>query len=183
MAHTLRIEYVPLDQLAPATRNPKRHDHERLGESIDRLGFIESVVLDERTGRLVGGHGRCDHLAMLRAAGDPPPDGVVLADDGETWLVATTRGWASADDAEAQVALVALNRVGEAGGWDPRGLVELLTEVNGADGGLTGTGYTPNDLAVLLSSVAEPSAPPAFPQPDDEPTFAHRCPRCSFEFD
>ena len=57
-----RTEYLPISELKPAARNPKRQAQGELSKSIGRFGFTEPVVLDERTGRLVAGHGRIDAL-------------------------------------------------------------------------------------------------------------------------
>jgi len=43
-------EYQPIDQLQPAERNAKAHDQDALRRSVELGGFIEPVVLDERTG-------------------------------------------------------------------------------------------------------------------------------------
>src|SRR5688500_13095126 len=101
---------MPLADLHPALRNAKAHDQEALGRSVQAFGVIEPVVLDERTGRLLAGHGRTDHLAALEALGERPegwpdrqpwpPEGVVVGDDGRwQWLV--VRGIRSHDDAHA----------------------------------------------------------------------------------
>ena len=56
---TLRVEYVPLGDVKIARRNPKGHDLATIRASILRhgLGDVAGIV-DERTGRLVAGHGR-----------------------------------------------------------------------------------------------------------------------------
>jgi ParB-like chromosome segregation protein Spo0J len=145
------IEYVPLDEVQPAQRNPKQHDHESLGQSFNRFGYVEPIVLDERTGRLVVGHGRLDQLRMLRRRkpSDVPPG----IKDG--WLVPIVRGWASADDNEADAYLVASNRLVETGGWDERQLVELLGDVRESEMGLLGTGYDDDSLLDMLAKVAK----------------------------
>lgn len=151
-----RLEYMPLDVIEPALANPKTHDQELIAASMERFGYIEAIVLDERTGRLVAGHGRTEQLAQRRAAGLPPPDGVEVAyEDGNPeaiWLVPVVRGWSSTTDDEAHAAGVALNRIGEAGGWDDRALTDLLRDLNEGDpdAGLIGTGFDPMVLANLL---------------------------------
>lgn len=68
-----RLEYVPLDELKPAERNPKRHAGDAIQASIGKFGYVEPIVLDERTGRLVAGHGRLEALLAERDSGKPPP--------------------------------------------------------------------------------------------------------------
>ena len=57
---SLTIEYLPLSSLKPARRNPKRHDLGTLDQSLDRFGFVAPIILDERTKRIVAGHGRME---------------------------------------------------------------------------------------------------------------------------
>jgi ParB-like chromosome segregation protein Spo0J len=57
-----------------------------------RYGVVEPPVLDERTGRLVAGHGRLEAFAEARAVGLDAPEGVRVNAKGE-WLVPVIRGW------------------------------------------------------------------------------------------
>ena len=67
MADDLRVEYLDLEGLVRAPRNPKQHDLGVLQASLDRFGFVAPIILDERTGRLVAGHGRLDALEKLKS--------------------------------------------------------------------------------------------------------------------
>src|SRR5688572_23169170 len=135
------IEWVPLDEILGADRNPKRHDDATIGESIERFGVVDLLVRDDRTGKLVAGHGRRDSLRERYAAGQPAPDGVQVAPDGR-WLAPVIVGWSSVDDAEAHAAGVALNRLTITGGWDDHELHALLVEIEQTTAGLVGTGYS-----------------------------------------
>lgn len=119
-----RIEFRPLDSIDEAARNPKLHDEQAITASMNRFGFLEPLIVDERTGRLVAGHGRRDELLRARAAGERPPEGVRVRKG--VWEVPVTVGWASRDDDDAHAAGVALNRVGELGGWEPETLLGML---------------------------------------------------------
>lgn len=144
-------EYMPVAELQPAVRNAKNHDQEALGKSLAAFGAMEAVLLDERTGRLVAGHGRTEKLAELQAAGAEPPEGVYVDADGRwCWLV--TRGWRSRDDAHAEAAGVALNRVGELGGWQPDVLNAALDELWGTDLAAA-TGWTADQLDDLIAAT------------------------------
>lgn len=181
-----RIDYIDVDALPSAPRNPKGHDDREIVRSISRLGYIEPAVLDERTGLLVGGHGRRDALQAMRADGADPPDGVLVAPDGR-WLAPVVRGWSSSDEREAEAALVALNRIGERGGWRMTELASLLDDLTATPGGLAGTGYTAPDLEHMLTTM-RPIAVPEF-QPvsgSEQPRLDRRntvtCPACGHEF-
>jgi hypothetical protein len=106
---------MALSALTPAQRNPKKHALPALRDSIGRFGYVEPIVLDERTGRLVAGHGRAKALSLMKAKGGKPPAGVAEK-DGE-WLVPVLRGWASRSDQEAEAYLLASNQLTVAGGW------------------------------------------------------------------
>lgn len=130
-----------------ARRNPKQHDDDAIKASLTRFGIGELPLLDERTGLLVAGEGRINQLESLRET-DPrtPPDGIALHASGE-WLVPVIKGWASADDKEADAYLIASNRLSESGGWDGMGLAEMLATL---EGNLDGIGYDQNELDELL---------------------------------
>lgn len=135
------IDYMPLSDVLRAPRNPKRHDHEMLAKSISHYGVVESPTLDERTGRLVAGHGRLGDWERRHTAGEDPPDGIQVNADGD-WLVPVSRGWASRSDADADAYLVMSNQSTIAGGWDDPMLLEHLRAIAEADAGLVGmTGF------------------------------------------
>jgi hypothetical protein len=45
--------YLPLSKLARAPRNPKGHALDVIDNSISRFGFINPIVVNEKTGRIV----------------------------------------------------------------------------------------------------------------------------------
>lgn len=149
---TRHLEQMPLGEIAPALRNPKGHDNAGIRSSVSRFGFLEPLVLDERTGKLVAGHGRLEDLLGREAAGETPPDGVGALEDG-TWLAPVVRGWSSASDDEAHAAGIALNRFVELGGWNTSELIDLLGDLANTEGGLDGVGYTMSDLEDLIAGI------------------------------
>lgn len=148
-----QIEYMPIDQLIGATSNPKRHRIDLVRRSISRFGYVAPGIIDERTNRLVVGHGRTEALLALRDQGDSPPEGVRLADDG-TWLVPVLRGWSSRSDAEAAAYLVADNHHTELGGWDHDSLTKLLDDIGDPDL-VDLTGWDLEELGALLDDTEE----------------------------
>lgn len=149
------IEYLRLDDIEGAAVNPKGHDEAGIAASIDTFGLAEVPLLDERTGRLVAGHGRIGDLRVRRDAGQPPPEGVDVDDDG-AWLVPVERGWSSEDDDHAAAYLVASNRLTERGGWEMEPLAELLSSLPTVEL-LEVAGYGQQELEDLLRSLAPPS--------------------------
>lgn len=149
-----RLEYVRLSDLRGADLNVKRHDHAGLRRSIAEFGYTEPGLIDERTGRLVAGHGRLADLLERRGVNGDPPAGIRVDGDGE-WLVPVVRGWASESDAHARAYLAASNKLSENGGWDTDTLPDYLAGL--AEQGthlLELSGFTPDELAAMLDDGA-----------------------------
>jgi len=138
MEDTLRIDYIPLAKLLRAPRNPKRHDLDVIEKSVRRFGYVNPVIIDGRTGRLVAGAGRLDTLDRDKASGLQPPRRIRQR-RGE-WLVPTIIGIDFEDDLEAEAYLLADNQSTILGGWDESLLKESVDEL-GSFGRLDGTGF------------------------------------------
>lgn len=177
------LEAIPLDELHRAKENPKGHDERVILESFEKHGYAAPIVLDERTGRMVAGHGRLDGLEVLHER-DPqsPPDGVTLLDDGR-WAAFVVRGWRSRNDEQARQYLLVDNRAGELGGWEREQLADMLGPMAERDA-LAGTGFERQDVDDLLDSLR----PPEFRQedPNDQGRLDERapivCPKCGHSF-
>ena len=144
-----RTEYLPLDHLTPDGANPKDHDLAVIDASIGRFGMIDQIVRDDRTGKIISGHGRHATLTAMRDRGEAPPEGVRV-DAGGHWLIPVIVGWASRTDSEARAALIALNRTTELGGWVDDELLALLDDLTAeGDHGLIGVGYGEDDIDAL----------------------------------
>lgn len=162
---TRDIRLTPLDELQPDPRNPKGHDVATMEASIARFGFVEPVVVDGRTGRIVSGHGRTKTLKALHQRGAEPPAGVTVDDTGR-WLVPVTEGWESKDDLEAAGTLIALNRINELGGWVDDSLLALLDDLAGYDA-LTAVGYGQDDIDEIRARLADIENEPDESDPGD----------------
>ena len=151
-----QVGTLPLDEIQPHPGNPKQHDIGLIVASLRRFGFLDPVVVDQRTGLLVSGHGRTKALESMRADGEEPPAGV----EGDEWLVPVYEGWSSRDDDEAAAALVALNRSTEAGGWDEDALRSILDRLDEI-GRLDGVGYGDREIERLRERLDYVDPPPA----------------------
>ena len=109
------IENLDPATLVPAEYNPRRIDEHQLAalkRSLSRWGFVQPVIINERTGNIVGGHQRVT-AAMELAMETVPVVRVTL------------------DEAAEKALNIALNKV--SGEWEDDKLAELLDEL-GADG-------------------------------------------------
>lgn len=154
-----RIEYVDISEIQPEPRNPRVHKSiEDVRASIRRFGFVDPIIHDDRTGKMIAGHGRIEALTEIRRdwlstpkSKRKVPGGITVK--GDKWSVPVVFGWESQDDAEAHGLLIALNRHAETGGWDEPMLLSLLGEIAESVRGLEGVGYTDEDQAALQRLV------------------------------
>ncbi|MEU0857437.1 ParB N-terminal domain-containing protein [Streptomyces griseofuscus] len=168
LAAPRHITYIPLTDLPPDPANPKKHEVERIIASIQDHGFIETPCVDERTGLIIAGHGRRAALIEMQIRGEPLPAGLLLDDDGG-WLVPVTRGWASTSDRQAHAVLILLNRLPEAGGWDPGPLAEILEDLVTGDAALFDSlGFADEEMEELLRQV-DPEGLPQGPDGTEAP--------------
>lgn len=160
MKGSLRIEYVPLDQLKRWPRNPKSHDLGAIHQSIGRFGFVSPVIINEKTGYILAGHGRLDTLVQMKAEGREPPERVVDNGKGE-WLVPVIRG-IRLPEGEDEAYAIADNRTVELGGWDEAKLAVVLEDL-AKGSGFEGVGFDGDDLDRMLEGWGEPEAEPQEP--------------------
>lgn len=68
MIQSKEIEIVPIEQIVPNPKNPNKHPKEqieRLAKIVDFQGFRIPLIISNRSGFLVSGHGRLE-MAKLR---------------------------------------------------------------------------------------------------------------------
>jgi len=165
------IGYVRLCDVQPAIRNPKTHDLPGTVSSIVSHGFADAGILDERTHRLVAGHGRWEALIWMKSQGMPIPDGVMVDEDGE-WLIPVQRGWASKNDEHAEAFIIEHNHLVESGGWHEGMLVDMLHDVHVADAELfADMSFTADELDDLFRRN-DPARLDKDPDAPDEPYMA-----------
>jgi ParB-like chromosome segregation protein Spo0J len=164
------ITYVPLTDLTPAPRNPKRHELELLIDAIRMHGLVEVPVADERTHYVLHGHGRREALIEMQVRGMPLPGGVVLDEDGG-WLVPVLRGWASKSDAEAEALAIKLNRLPGEGGWNAREFAEVLEDLATNAAELFDSLAIPHDEIDKMLGQVDPETLPGGLRENEPPTL------------
>lgn len=157
---------VPLDQLHLHPANPNDGDLGLISDSLDAHGFYGAVLAQESTGIVFAGNHR---LKTARARSMPSLP--VL--------------WLDVDDDTRDRILAMDNEATRRGRNDESLLVDLLSGLSTTERGLTGTGYTGEELddlvALLNRKTAYGEAPtdprsewdgmPDFNQPDREAVF------------
>jgi len=145
----IRIEYMRLDEIQRDEGNPKSHDLGALAESLERFGFVSPMGVNEKTGKLLWGHGRLDDLIAFMNEGRPVLEGLQVDDDG-MWKAPVVRG-VHLNSKDGTAYLISDNQQVLLGGWNEPKLVETLIRIAGESGsGLRGTGYDGDDVDTLI---------------------------------
>jgi ParB-like chromosome segregation protein Spo0J len=77
----MQIEKLKIEQLTPSDYNPRKDlksgdpEYDKLKRSIEQFGYVEPVIWNKTTGRVVGGHQR---LKVLIDMGITEVDCVVV---------------------------------------------------------------------------------------------------------
>lgn len=147
----MESKQIPLSDLVSMgyPGNPKEHDIGAIITSLQTFGFIDPVIVNSRTNRILSGHGRVQ--ALVEVADRPAGIDAV----GDVWLVPCD--FVDLPEEQEGAAVIALNRTVELGGWDQQALAELLASFAGDEALLNATGYDADDLDALLAEFAPES--------------------------
>ncbi len=132
------IEKKNTADLLPADYNPRKDlkpgdaEYEKLKRSIEQFGYVEPVIWNQTTGRVVGGHQR---LKVLMDMGMTEVDCVVVAMDEE----------------KEKALNIALNKI--SGDWDKDKLALLIADLQGADFDVSLTGFEPAEIDALFKDA------------------------------
>lgn len=151
--------------LTPDPANPNRLDSETkaaMARSLAEFGDLSGIILNRRTGMLIGSHQRTDVLrdGQLRVKDlpAPEPDGTVarghLECNGRRYTVRVV-DWS---EDKAHAALLAANRFGRLGQDDAALLKDLLQELDTGAMDMDLTGYTAEDIEELLTDETQKDA-------------------------
>lgn len=130
-AARLRIEYQPLKRLVKWPRNPKGHNLSGLQESFSKFGFVDPIIIDETSERIVSGHGRVDSLSRMRGLSVDPPERIIKYK--KDWLVPVIRGICFGDKRQAEGYLIASNQLTISEGFKDDALKKMLTKLQNTD--------------------------------------------------
>ena len=129
------IEKKNVADLLPADYNPRKDlkpgdkEYEKLKRSIEQFGYVEPVIWNATTSRIVGGHQR---LKVLIDMGITEVECVIV----------------EMDEDKEKALNVALNKI--SGEWDNDKLALLISDLQGADFDVSLTGFEPEELEDLF---------------------------------
>ncbi len=134
----MQIEKISISKLNPAKYNPRKDlkpgdaEYEKLKRSMDEFGYVEPIIWNKRTGRVISGHQR---LKILKSMGYADVECVVL----------------DLDEVKEKALNVALNKIG--GEFDIPLLTDLLKDLSDSDFDATLTGFDLTEIDELFSKA------------------------------
>jgi DNA modification methylase len=143
------IEMLPIGKLRPSRRNVHQHSKKQvrqIADSIQRFGFINPIVVDERN-NIVAGHGRCEAAKLIGSQRIPI---IRISHLSET---------------ELRAYMLADNKLTENAGWDRELLATELKELQislpevGLD--LNITGFESREIDSLMMDFGMETPNPA----------------------
>lgn len=157
------MKLVPVEELLPHPKNPRRGDIPVIAESIRENGFYGAVMVQLSSSRILAGEHRWRALQELYAAGETVRL-VNANDEGELEYEELPRGqipalYLDVDDETALRILLVDNRGADVAGYDEAALAEIL----GGMDALEGTGYSVDDLEDLLAGMDQVPTTPEEP--------------------
>jgi len=132
------IERKSTADLLPADYNPRKDlkpgdaEYEKLKRSIEQFGYVEPVIWNKTTGRVVGGHQR---LKVLIDMGITEVECVVV----------------EMDESKEKALNIALNKI--SGDWDKDKLALLIADLQGEDFDVSLTGFEPAEIDALFKDT------------------------------
>ena len=132
------IEKKNTVDLLPADYNPRKDlkpgdlEYEKLKRSIEQFGYVEPVIWNKTTGRVVGGHQR---LKVLIDMGHTEVDCVIV----------------ELSEEKEKALNVALNKI--SGDWDKDKLALLISDLQGTDFDVSLTGFDPAEIDDLFKDT------------------------------
>lgn len=149
----LSIEYHDFSKVVKWPRNPKDHDSPTIQRSIVKFGFTSPIIVDEKSGKLVAGHGRLESLRRLKRDRRPCPKGI--REEGGKWFVPVVKGVSFDSEEDAEAYLLIDNKLVEIGGWQEDILADIF---NSMDESLKEyTGFFAEDIDQIISKVSPES--------------------------
>lgn len=129
-----------ISKLNPAEYNPRKNlqpgdaEYKKLKRSMEQFGYVEPVIWNKTTGRVIGGHQR---LKVLVDLGLKEVDCVVVEMDEE----------------REKALNIALNKIN--GEWDTDKLAMLISDLQGSDFDVSLTGFEEAEIADLFEKTGE----------------------------
>ena len=126
------VDLIPADYNPRKDLKPGDPDYEKLKHSMKEFGYVDPIIWNQQTGRVVGGHQR---LKILQDEGIKEAECVVV----------------NLDEEKEKALNIALNKI--SGDWDKDKLALLMTDLQASDLDVSLTGFDENEISDLLGTA------------------------------
>lgn len=168
----VEIRLVPLSEIEKLDgilwgKNSKKHDIDKILESIERYGFVDPPKIDPNLnggrGGIVFGNGRTEALITgliaARAEGREPPRGIPIDKTTGEWCIPIKFGVDCASEVEAMSLAIDHNNLQMSGFddseisrlWESEGYLAVLSEI--AEAGVVPVTVDENAIADMLLAI------------------------------
>ena len=125
------VDLIPADYNPRKDLKPGDPDYEKLKHSMKEFGYVDPIIWNQQTGRVVGGHQR---LKILQDEGIKEAECVVV----------------NLDEEKEKALNIALNKI--SGDWDKDKLAPLMTDLQASDLDVSLTGFDEDEISDLLAT-------------------------------
>jgi len=154
----MEIKYIPISELKPWPRNPRKHDIESLKKSIEAFGFRGTIIVNQNaTGYTVeAGHGRLQAALELGYTELPC---CIVTDDEKT----------------AMAYAIADNRQQELSSWEIPELKDILQDLDAMNVPLDAIGFSEKEVEDMMTAT--------FHEPKEPQAKTITCPECGHQWE
>jgi len=163
-------EFYPIEGLTPHPKNPRQNEEavSQIARSIERFGFTSPIIAREQDKTIIAGHTRWKAGKKLGLSKVP----VIFV---------------NLSVVDAELLMIADNKLGEKADWDTDKLSDLLSELREQDEDLDVLGFDDGELESIIDGLDSQFEEYTAPEDqeidlDDFNDFDHTCPRCNFEW-
>jgi hypothetical protein len=170
----VEIRFVPLSQIEKLdgilwSKNSKKHDIDKILESIDRYGWVDPPKWDKNlnsgNGGIAFGNGRTEALITgliaARAQGREPPRGIPIDKTTGEWCIPIKFGVDCKSEVEAMALAIDHNNLQMSGFeaseisrlWESEGYLAVLSEI--AEAGVVPVTVDEEAIANMLLAISE----------------------------
>ena len=166
--HCSHTEIVDIETLTPNPRNPNEHPDKQivlLAKIIREQGWRNPIVISNRSGFIVKGHGRLEAAKLLNVA-TVPIDRQDYVSEASEWQD-----------------MIADNRISEIAELNTAVLKDLLQELDDGGVDMDLTGFMEDELETLMTQFHAEGEPIDLDPPPDGSVRPVKCPKCGFDFE
>lgn len=131
-------EFYPIDELIPHPKNPRNNDEavSQIARSIERFGFTSPIIAREQDKTIIAGHTRWKAAQKIGLSKVP----VIFV---------------NLSVVDAELLMIADNKLGEKADWDTDKLSDLLSELREQGEDLDVLGFDRYDIESLLNDYSD----------------------------